>query len=339
MGSSMVEKKRKIRHAILSVLQDAGVPLSSARISEELNERGIDISERTVRLYLQSLQNEGLTERSNRRSHRITELGNQEVSSSLTIERVGFLSARIDQVTFQMSFDMASLSGSVVVNVTHAEPEKILENADLISRVFEEGYAMGELIALLGPGERVGKMCVPEKMVGIGTVCSVTLNGVLLKAGVPTHSRFGGLLEIADKKPVRFAEIIMYDGTSLDPLEVFIASGMTDYLGAVTTGSGRIGASFREFPAASRNLVMDLAQNLEAIGLGGFMRIGRPGQPLLDIPVGEGRFGAVVIGGLNPVAILEEKGVRIHSRALAGLMDFTRLFHYSELEERLRGFL
>jgi len=138
---------------------------------------------------------------------------------------------------------------------------------------------------------------------------------------------------------VRFAEIIMYDGTSLDPLEVFIASGMTDYLGAVLRGNGRIGASFREFPAVSRDLVIHLADRLETIGLGGFMRIGRPGQPLLDIPVGEGRFGAVVIGGLNPVAILEENGVKVHSRALAGLIDFGRLFHYSELEDRLRAFV
>ncbi|HPC47128.1 MAG TPA: winged-helix domain-containing protein, partial [Deltaproteobacteria bacterium] len=71
----MPNKKMRLRHAILSVLQDAGTPLSSARISEELNDRGIDISERTVRLYLQAMQDEGLTERSSRRRHRITKQG------------------------------------------------------------------------------------------------------------------------------------------------------------------------------------------------------------------------------------------------------------------------
>jgi len=131
----------------------------------------------------------------------------------------------------------------------------------------------------------------------------------------------------------------MYDGTSLDPLEVFIRSGMTDYLGAVNGGNGRIGASFREFPAASRNSVTALASRLESIGLGGFMHIGRPGRSLLEIPVGEGRFGAIVIGGLNPVAILEERGEKAHSRALAGLVDFRRLFHYSGLEDRLKDFV
>ncbi|MDO8473896.1 MAG: NrpR regulatory domain-containing protein, partial [Dehalococcoidia bacterium] len=76
----------------------------------------------------------------------------------------------------------------------------------------------------------------------------------------------------------------------------------------------------------------------ERVGLGGFMRIGRAGQPLLDIPVNEGRFGAIVVGGLNPVAVLEETGFRARSRALAGLVSYDRLFRYEELPERVRVF-
>jgi len=335
----MQEKQKRIRQIILNVLKDADKPLSSVKINEDLFARGLDISERTVRLYLQSLHEEGLAEKSNRRCHRITSRGILEVESSHTMERVGFLSARIDQMTYRMNFDLASLTGTVVVNVTNTHARHVHENISLIKQVYEQGYAMGNLIAVLPPGEKVGYTKVPDDMVGIGTVCSITLNGVLLKYGIPTVSRFGGLLEIKDRKPTRFVEIIMYEGTSLDPLEVFIRSGMTNYIGAVNTGSGRIGASFREFPSASRDMVEDLARRLNAIGLGGFMRIGRPSQTLLEIPVGEGRFGAIVIGGLNPVAILEENGVRVHSRALAGLIDFKRLFHYSKLEEMLTPYL
>lgn len=336
---TMQEKRKKIQQVILSVLRDADKPLSSFKINEELLDRGLDISERTVRLYLQVMEEEGLTEKSNRRCHRITSRGVQEVESSQIIERVGFLSARIDQMTYRMNFDLASQSGTVVINVTNTDPRHVHDNISLISKVYEEGYAMGDMITVLPPGEKVGHTTVPEGMVGIGTVCSITLNGVLLKYGIPTNSRFGGLLEIKEKKPTRFVEIITYDGTSLDPLEVFIRSGMTNYLGAVKTGSGRIGASFREFPSASRDMVEGLAKQLGNIGLGGFMRIGRPSQTLLEIPVGEGRFGAIVIGGLNPVAILEENGVRVHSRALAGLIDFKRLFHYSKLEKNIKPYL
>ncbi|HPQ60893.1 MAG TPA: NrpR regulatory domain-containing protein, partial [Syntrophales bacterium] len=111
---------------------------------------------------------------------------------------------------------------------------------------------------------------------------------------------------------------------------------MTDYSGATTTGNGLIGAGFRELPAGSRVRVEEIAGELGKIGLGGFMAIGWPGQPLLEIPVSEGRFGAVVIGGLNPVAILEERGIRTQSRALAAFDDFSSLFRYEELDERIR---
>lgn len=334
----MHEKLKKKHHLILGVLKEANRPLGSAQIREELLLAGQDISERSIRLYLQELDDAGLTEKHNQRKRRIAEAGLKELEAIKIIERVGFLSAKIDQMTYRMNFDLHTRAGSVVINVTMVEPHHILKNLPLMAKVFEHGYSMGALMALIAPGETLGHISVPDDMVGLGTVCSITLNGVLLKYGIPTVSRFGGLLEIEDHQPSRFAEIIMYDGTSLDPLEIFIRSGMTDYTGAVTTGNGRIGASFREFPSESQHMVDDLAQRLSTIGLGGFIRIGRPGQALLDIPVGESRVGAIVIGGLNPVGILEENGVRAHSRALAGLIDFSRLFHYRELGERLKAY-
>ncbi len=337
---TVTDRKKNKQLAILSVLRASDRPLTSSNISQDLaSSLGHLMSERTVRLYLKEMDEDGLTDRLGRKGRRITERGLSELDSSRIIERVGFLSARIDRMTYRMNFDITSGRGTVVVNLTIVEPRYLIQCADMICRVFEEGYAMGQLIALLAPGECIGHVSVPEEMIGIGTVCSITLNGVLLKYGIPTNSRFAGLLEIRDRKPLRFVEMITYEGTSIDPLEVFIRSGMTDYVGAIRTGSGRIGASFREFPAESRDLVEHLAHRLETVGLGGFMRIGLPSQSLFEIPVSEGRVGAVVIGGLNPVSILEETGVRAYSRALAGLVDYSRLFKYDELPDRVRGFL
>jgi repressor of nif and glnA expression len=281
----------------------------------------------------------GLTITVGKQGRQITEKGLSELESSSIIERVGFLSAKIDQLTYAMDFDLNKKSGTVVVNLSLIEPQSMLDCLDMICRVFEYGYAMGHLVTIYGPGERVGHLTIPENMIGLGTVCSITVNGVLLKYGIPTNSRFGGLLELQDRKPTRFVEIINYDGTSIDPLEVFIRSGMTDYVGAVKSGTGRIGASFREFPAQSRDIVIELADKLNNVGLGCLMRIGQPSQALLEVPVSEGRIGAIMVGGLNPVAILEETGVRVHLKALAGLVDFNKLFHYTELKQRLEEFL
>lgn len=307
-------------------------------MTNELRAQGYDISERTVRLYLLDSDQEGFTQNQGKRGRVITASGLAELKASYTIDRVGFLSAKIDQMICRMDFDLARRLGTVVINLSIVSPEQIWEHLDLIEQVFARGYAMGQLVTLLGPGESCSGTVVPEGMIGVATVCSITINGILLKYGIPMHSRFGGLLELRDEEAVRFAEIIMYDGTTIDPLQVFIRSAMTDYVGAVTTGNGRIGASFREIPSVSRKKVVDLREQLERIRLGGFMIIGVGSQPVLDIPVNEGRSGAIVIGGLNPMAILEERGVRVHSRALAGLLDFSRLFPYEELRERLREY-
>jgi repressor of nif and glnA expression len=336
---NMEEKRRPKELLILKALRNSKTALSSARIADELQSLGYEISERTVRLYLQQLLAQGLTMINGKRGQLISEKGLKELESSKIIEKVGFLSAKIDQMTYRMNFDLNTTSGSVVINITIVDPRFFAKNIPYIGKVFADGYAMGNLITFLGPGESLEHITIPEGMIGVGTVCSITLNGVLLKHGIPTNSRFGGLLELVDKKPIRFVEVIMYDGTSIDPLEVFIRSGMTDYMGAIKTGNGRIGASFREFPAESRDTVEHLGEKLERIGLGGLVTIGKPGQGVLDIPVSEGRIGAIVIGGLNPVSILEETGIRAYSRALGGLIDFNRLFRYEEMDDRIRQFI
>lgn len=336
----MNERSRKKLLSILRVLKAAGSqPMGGADIQHALQLEGVDISERSVRLYLERTDKEKLTESLGRRGRLITEAGLQELGSAHIIERLGFLSARIDQMTFRMTFDLATRAGTVVVNTTLVTPRHLAHHAGAISKVYAKGYAMGTLMALLKPGERCGEFAVPEGHVGLATVCSITLNGVLLKAGIPVHSRFGGLLELRKGEPIRFVDVITYEGSTIDPLEVFIRSGMTNYLGAIANGDGRIGAGFREIPAESREKVTDLARRLQEVGLGGFLQIGRPGQPLLEIPVSEGRAGAVVIGGLNPVAIFEEKGERVFSRALSGLIEYERLFPYSELRSRIVDFL
>ena len=324
---------------VLRVLKEAGSAFSSSKIAKQLFASGYPMSERTVRLYLKELDQQGMTQNLGHRGRLITEAGLRELESCRIIERVGFLSAKIDQMACQMDFNPATRSGTVVVNITLFPPGDLVESASLMCAVFKEGFAMGRLMALFAPGERIGEVTVPEGMVGVGTVCSISLNGVLLRHGIPTVSRFGGLLEVRKKKPIRFVEMINYDGTSLDPLEIFILSGMTDYIGAITSGDGRIGASFREFPAVSRNQVVEIAAHLEKLGLGGLYEIGWPSHPLFEIPVFEGRVGAVIIGGLNPVAVMIERGKRLSSKALAGLVSYDRLFPYHELDERIREFV
>ncbi len=331
-----MDKSEKKRLAILGLLNQAGKPLGSSRISGELRNLGFEVSDRTVRYYLMGLDRAGLTENLGKRGRRISAKGRRELEDARVIEKVGFLAAKIDQLAYHLDFDLALKSGSVVINVSLVNKAQLVNATPYIQKVFQAGYSMGNLMALLRPGEKFGRRVVPEKMAGIGTVCSITINGVLLAHGVPVQSRFGGLLELRDGKPKRFVQIITYEGTSIDPLEVFIGSGMTELKDACQAGNGRIGVGFREIPSDSIEQVKQIETELKKAGLGGFLAIGHPGQPLLDIPVSEGRAGVIVYGGLNPTAILEETAIKVESVALAGFAEYETLFSYRMLEERIQ---
>jgi repressor of nif and glnA expression len=334
----MSEKTEKKRLSILKILHESESPMSSPRITRELNARGFDVSERTVRLYLLEMDSAGLTESFGKRGRRITEKGLTELSQARVFEKIGFLAAKIDRMTYKMDFRLSEKAGTVVMNTSLIERNRIERAIPLIKSVFASGFGMGELVTVFRPGQKMGELEIGEDYFGIGTVCSVTLNGVLLDFGIPTNSRFGGLLELEEGEPTRFVELINYDGTTLDPLEVFIKSGMADMTGAARSGSGRIGASFREVPAESRNSLLEISEELEGAGLNGFLKVGWPGQALLEIPVSDGRCGVIIIGGLNPVAILEEHGIEVkHAGALSGLCDYRDFFHYNELDQRIGG--
>jgi repressor of nif and glnA expression len=330
--SDRVERKRLL---MMKILRESGAPLSSQKIQEQLVSRGMDISERTVRFHLQALDSFGLTGYKEKKGRFLTPKGLMELAKAHVYDRVGFLSSKIDDMTYQMSFDPASAEGTVLVNLSIADKIHRDAIAALVPPVFSSGLAHGSLIALIDEGEHVGDKVIPEGKVGLGTVCSITFNGALIQAGVPVTSVFGGLLEIHDKAPDRFTAIIRYDGTSLDPLEVYITSRMTSTGQAAHDGNGQVGASFREIPAIARERALNTDALYKGRGLGGFLKLGYSSQSLLDIPVGDGRVGLVVAGGLNAVAPLVEEGIPIVSNALSGLIDYSELFPFQELSSRL----
>jgi len=335
---SQIDPRQKV--AILRILRDNDGALSSGAIAREMWSYGFEPSDRTVRLYLQEMEKEGLVagaSRGRRGGRRITALGIEEIKDALVTSRVGFTTAKVDTLTWQMNFNPFNSQGLLVLNVTLIDKRDLVRALDLMRPVFDAGLSMGRYLALAREGERLGGVEIPPGKAGIGTVCSVTVNGALLGARIPTVSRFGGVLELQEGRPVRFTDVIYYEGTTLDPLEVFIKSGLTSVLEAAHTGNGRIGASFREVPTAAWPEVSRILRRLEAMGLKDVLLQGSPGRSLLDFPIHEGQTGLILAGGLNPAAALEEAGIATKNHALSTLYPFERLIDYREARERLES--
>ena len=329
--------KQQLKVAMLRVLRDAGAPIGSAQIAEDIRLYGIDLGPRSVRLRLKELAAEGLVAESRRGrggGRTITEKGIAEIGDALVRDRVGFASAKIDSLACRTTFDPATATGDVVLNLSTAHASLIRPVLREMLPVFASGFCMGRYVRVFEPGTRIGQFTVPSGKVAIGTVCSVTVNGVLLSRGIPMVSKFGGILEVRNRQLLRFTDVIYYESTSLDPLTVFIKGGLTSMENICRTGSGRVGASFREVPTCMLPLVKKTLDQLQSLGLGCVLTIGKPNRPLLGFPVSEGRTGLVLCGVLNPLAAVEQSGVSPGNSAMAEIFDFAKLETYTDLAER-----
>ncbi|MDD2240053.1 MAG: NrpR regulatory domain-containing protein [Kiritimatiellae bacterium] len=331
----MKQTPQDIRKRILKVLARLDGPAGASRIAELLRGWGVDLSERSIRLHLAQLDREGLTELQSRRAGRkLTARGHREVDRGDVVERLGFISGQIDELTYKMGFRLRTSSGTLVVNTTLVPAENEAAAVEVVRPVFAARLGMGSRLLIRRAGElydvaRAAK--VPPGKIALVTVCSVTLNGILLKEGIPVTSRYGGLLEFRNHLPVRFVELLEYGGTTQDPLELFIRARMTRVRQCVQSGEGVVGASFREFPSSALPDVLKIRDQLRLIGLDGIRAVGMPNQPLYGIPVGEGRTGLIVLGGLNPAAALTEAGLVSENRSLAGLLDYREFPEFRHL--------
>ncbi|MCG3198360.1 MAG: hypothetical protein GHCLOJNM_02859 [bacterium] len=330
----MREPLSRQRVAILRILQDAHEPIGSGRIAEEMKIQGYDLSDRTIRFHLLELEKEGLVSEGRRGrdgGRTLTYQGSEEVRNSLVQERVGFIATRVEAMASQVTLSPETRQGLVVVNVGLIDRTHLTSAMREMIPVYRTGLGMGQYGALVKPGEKVGGVSIPPGKVGVATVSSVTINGVLLGSRIPTWSIFGGVLEISEKEPVRFTDVIHYNGTSLDPLQVFIRGKLTNVRRAARTGTGRIGASFREFPTTAYHEVERLIGLLAGMGLDGCHQIGKPNQAFLGFGVHEGMTGLLVKGGMNPLAAVEEAGIPVLIHPLCAMAFFETLVHYEEM--------
>jgi repressor of nif and glnA expression len=166
---------------------------------------------------------------------------------------------------------------------------------------------------------------IPEGKIGIATMCSITIDGILLKNGIPVTPKYGGLLEVKNGKPVGFEDIIVYNGTSIDPMRIFISKKMTRVLDAVDTGSGRLLANLREIPESAVSEAEKILESARSIGISNVVQIGKPGKSVLDAPVETGKVGVAVYAGTNIMAAVEESGINVTTYPISTVMDFKEM--------------
>ena len=330
MGFETQDVERKVL-AILKVLGDSQEALGARIIARRLKDLGIELGERAVRYHLKLMDERGLTELAGRDGRLITEAGMEELKSALVRDKVGLAISKIELLSFRTAFDLDSYTGLIPVNVSLFSQGNFRKALPVMATAFKAGLCVSDLVKVAHEGETIGELVVPTGKVALATVCSIVVNGSLLKAGVPMDSRFGGILQIKNRKPLRFVELIHYAGSSLDPSEVFITAKMTSVAEASRSGDGKILANFREIPAVCRPIAEEVIAKLKGAGLNGVMVMGNTSEPVCEIPVELNRIGMILLGGLNPVAAAQEAGIEAENYAMSTVVDYRDLVKFKEL--------
>ncbi|MFC1847423.1 DUF128 domain-containing protein [Chloroflexota bacterium] len=311
--------------AILKVLSESSEPLGSITIARKLEHEGVFLSERAIRYHLRMTDERGYTQPAGRDGRMITPKGQQEVKDALAPDQLGFVRDKLEMLAFQTTFDPQKRTGQLSINTSLIDQSKFKKALSHMKDAFKAGICVSDLVATASEGEKLGSVVVPSGKIGLATVCSAVINGVFLKAGIPTEYKFGGVLEVIDSKPRRFVAIIDYHGTSLDPSEQFIRGRMTNVSEAAKTGNGRVLGVFRTMPAPAREIVEEKIALLKEAGIGGVYALGNASESVCNIPVALNRIGIVQLGGLNPVAAAVEFRIEIENIAESGLIDFQEL--------------
>ena len=329
MGFESQEVERKVV-SILNVLGKQREPLGARVIARRLKDHGVELSERAVRYHLKLMDERGLTKSVGKDGRLLTEQGIEETRNALARDKMGFALSRIEALAFRTSFDWEKCSGLVPVNISLFPIENFKKALRAMREAFEAELCVSELVAVASEGGKLGEVMVPQGKIGFATVCSIIINGSLLKAGIPLESRFGGILQIRDHKPTRFVDFIHYAGSTLDPSEVFIKARMTSVGEIVSSGGGKIVANYREIPAFCRPMTDNIVTKLKEAGLGGLIVMGEPSQPVCEIPIALNRVGMVLMGGLNPVAAAEEQGIEAENMSMSTVMEYRDLVNFKE---------
>lgn len=232
-----------------------------------------------------------------------------------TTEKVNFLLSKAWNLINMVSFDPETHEGKVIANISHVNKEDLDDALDIFTEVMSKPeYCVSKYFKIIPD--------LKECKSSIATVCSLTIDGILNKKGIPSSPQYGGVLETKTKNP-RFIELTAYNGSSLDPHEIYLTKGMTSVLEAVNS-SGRILASLKEIPYIARPEAVDILDEIKNIGFS-ILEVGKPSELIYNAKVERYHAGIVTPGGLNPIAGIREAGIHVEPKAVETIMDVSQM--------------
>lgn len=245
--------------------------------------------------------------------------------------KIQFTSAKIENLMYRTSFDPITKKGNVIVNISKIKKNNFNDVMNIFLMAFNSDLLVSPYIKILYPGDQVENIKIESEEIGFATVCSITIDGILLKKGLFVKPKLGGIVEIKNGLPLRFTDVLTYSSTTIDPLEVLMSQKITSITQMLNTGSGKILANLREVSMGAKDDIDFLLASMIDAGITGILEVGNPNTRILEIPIEKDHIGIAVIGGTNPMAIVQEHNIFIETKTLSTIMCMNELDHIKNI--------
>ena len=312
----MIRTERKYIE-ILRILKEHQEPVGAKRLSELMAERGFILSDRAVQYYLSYLDTMGFTEKVGNQGRILTAEGRHETDNALVDDRIGFIISKLERLAYRSTFDPATSTGDVAYNLSIVPKESFEQTKAAFDEVVKAGCGFFSSYRIIDQDPRV-----PPGFMGFISICSISMDGVFQRKGIPVKMAFGGRLEIENGTPKRFRDLICYRGTTIDPLELFISSGLTSISSFARSKSGITLANVREVPCAAKN---QAEETINLMNKCGFVFPVAMGNQIFNLPSNPFRLSIVAFSGLNFIGNAVEHGIDIKTEIGAGNIQFSKI--------------
>ncbi|OPX62103.1 MAG: Ribonuclease R winged-helix domain protein [Methanoregula sp. PtaU1.Bin006] len=313
---SMIRTERKYIE-ILRILREHQEPMGAKRLSELMAERGFVLSDRAVQYYLSYLDTMGFTEKIGNQGRVLTPEGRQETDSALVDDRIGFIISKLERLAYRSTFDPSTGTGDVAYNLSIVPESSFEQTKASFDDVIKAGCGFFSSYRIIDKDPRV-----PSGSVGFISLCSISMDGVFQRNGIPVNMAFGGRLELEQGMPKRFRDLIGYRGTTIDPLELFISSNLTTISDFTRSKTGIALANVREVPSAAREKAEEIIRLMNSCG---FVFPIAMGNQVFNLPDNPFRLSIVAFSGMNFTGNCVEHGIEIKTEIGAGNIPFSKI--------------
>jgi global nitrogen regulator NrpRII len=236
-----------------------------------------------------------------------------------------FVHHRIEDFAMKVTFNPSKGTGTVVYNLSLVREADLEHTLSVFRATCNSGISPSGLFKVLKDGESIDGFVIPHGYCGILTLCSTTLDGLLIKRGIPWNPIGGGVVEVNENVPIRFTHLIKYEHTTIDPLQVLVSQEITSVLNIMKSGSGSLLGNIRECHMEAEDEVEAILEELTEGYFTGILDLGLPNTPCLGVTVDPQYIGLASLGGTNWIAALREEGYFIIMQAMKGLTDISTM--------------